>query len=1065
MILLSRMTLLTAMVVLLCSMTYVSLHLVKFQGTAKIALEKGVSRSDVSADDAQGGSLMQKGMQRDDASASVQTDSRDFAVARVSEADVADVAVVGVAVDQQKRAASATAQASDPHGHEEPATADAASNAEKAVEEPAAASTAEPVLSVEDALDANFVTDDQDRTQEMMKQPGDSEKGTGISQVLGSDLLGDPFEPTEKGTASKSKRSAEKNTKVSAGSAAAAAEEKEFGSETVAQADAKEEEAHKEQEHTGMRTPHHGYMALLFFFGSLMVGSLILFFLERHLPSVPYTCALFIIGALMLFVTESIPKDSSLYWNSWIYSVHMWKGIDPHMLFYSFLPALIFAEAMKLNVPLFKKCFKQVFLLACPGVLFGTGMIALFSVYVLPYGWDWPIALVFGSILSATDPVAVVALFGTLGVAPRLTMLISGESLLNDGTAMVIFSLMLKVTLGATLDFHGVIGFFACMSLVGVVFGAGVGFLAVICIGMCAEENYHSDTMIQVIITISCAFITFFLAESELSTSGMLATVSSGVMVATYAWPRFVSKTALRTVWEAIEFMGNTIIFLLAGLLFANLCLTRQDHLQWMDVFWLLVLYPTVIIIRAMMLALLWFPLRMVGTPIDWREGVIMIWSGLRGAVGLAMAIIVDREPEIPVRMGSRVMFLVGGMAGLTTVINATTTPLLLKALGLSKTHSVKERVLQRFRNRMADETEKEFKRLLERPVDFSRANAVIVREMVPDLKEAHTQIEFQDDMVIERTATMPGQDPKGNREGDKQLERICRETFLQLLQTHYWNFVHEGILARSSKAARLLLNSVNEALDNSNHCLDDWNVIARSLKPEKVAEQVEEAKIAEQIERARSGDAVGQHKASSIFSVLGDFFSHWLPEIHRLLEREEASEVVAYVALAFVAAHKRALIELPQHLVGTSSQGDHDDQMLVLAVAYVKWESMRECMKAEEILDRLEEDAEVAESQMLARKLLHMQLHRIEQLGKKGVLTHKEGVQLETHVHNALRTIVRERRAKWMDLIHAGKGGFSSKHMNQMSPTQSMLCADMKRSSRSFSSQASRVSERVLET
>merc|ERR1719158_350415 len=106
-----------------------------------------------------------------------------------------------------------------------------------------------------------------------------------------------------------------------------------------------------------------------------------------------------------------------------------------------------------MNVQLARKCFSQALILACPGVLFGTCVTAAVGKYVLPYGWDWPISMVFGAILSATDPVAVVALFKSLGVSPRLTMLISGESLLNDGTAMVVFQLFHKISLGA--EFSG----------------------------------------------------------------------------------------------------------------------------------------------------------------------------------------------------------------------------------------------------------------------------------------------------------------------------------------------------------------------------------------------------------------------------------------------------------------------------------------------------------------------------------------------------------------------------------------------------------------------------------
>merc|ERR1740117_66156 len=120
---------------------------------------------------------------------------------------------------------------------------------------------------------------------------------------------------------------------------------------------------------------------------------------------------------------------------------------------------------MKLKVQLVAACSGQIFLLACPGLLIGTFATGAFAKYLLPYGWDWPICLVFGSILSATDHVAVVSLFNTLSVSPRLTMLISGESLVNDGTAIVVFALALKVAQGAVLSPTAMAYFFAYMIL------------------------------------------------------------------------------------------------------------------------------------------------------------------------------------------------------------------------------------------------------------------------------------------------------------------------------------------------------------------------------------------------------------------------------------------------------------------------------------------------------------------------------------------------------------------------------------------------------------------------
>merc|ERR1719305_1430430 len=129
------------------------------------------------------------------------------------------------------------------------------------------------------------------------------------------------------------------------------------------------------------------------------------------------------------------------------------------------------------------------------------------------------------------------------------------------------------------------------MTLVSFILGWFVATFALWVISCCALERGHSDALVQVIITISCSYLCFFLAENELSTSGILSLVSSGFTIAYFAWPRFVSKEIVHTVWEAIEFVGNTMVFLLAGLLFADSCFSRIEHIVTIDLYWLFVMY------------------------------------------------------------------------------------------------------------------------------------------------------------------------------------------------------------------------------------------------------------------------------------------------------------------------------------------------------------------------------------------------------------------------------------------------------------------------------------------
>merc|ERR1719253_941339 len=113
-----------------------------------------------------------------------------------------------------------------------------------------------------------------------------------------------------------------------------------------------------------------------------------------------------------------------------------------------------------------------------------------------------------------------------------------------------------------------------------IIIGFCIGFACVALISLCSEVLGQSDAMIQVVVTISCGYLAFFVSENEFSSSGVIATVSAGLVVAHSAWPLFVSRETVHIVWEAIEFVGNTVIFFLAGLIFMGTVLDRHFGVQ-----------------------------------------------------------------------------------------------------------------------------------------------------------------------------------------------------------------------------------------------------------------------------------------------------------------------------------------------------------------------------------------------------------------------------------------------------------------------------------------------------
>jgi NhaP-type Na+/H+ or K+/H+ antiporter len=580
---------------------------------------------------------------------------------------------------------------------------------------------------------------------------------------------------------------------------------------------------------------------------------------------------------------------------------------------------------------------------------------------------------------SVQDPVAVVALFHTLGVSPRLTMLVSGESLLNDGTAIVVFTLVFKLVLGVPFEIWSSVGFFCHMTFSALALGVVVGLAAVGLIGLCSEGEQTSDAILQVTISICCGYVAFLIGELQVKTSGVISTVCAGFVFALFAWPRFISRETIRTVWETIEFIANTIIFFLAGVLFANTILERWGLIGLSDVWWCLALWFALTAIRVLTVVILWLPLNKVGNPITFNDAIVMVWSGMRGAVSLCLAIIVDMEPRISKEMGSRIMFHVGGVATLTILVNATTAPAILRVLGITKSSHVKERMLSCFAKTLAHQAATEFKQesQIEEDVRFRGANESIVREMM----RPPSGVEVVPEDVGGFTDV-----------SEKALLMIYREMHLKVVQTQYWEAIDAGILPRNLYAARILLQSVDKALDDASTGLTDWTLVMRGLQ----AEDVEEPG---RLVRFLGGLAEGRPFV-------------WSTTFRRWFSKDFRAKRAVLVILSFQEAHLEAQKQVPKYL-------DMEDAFDVKVHQQIRQESALECEQAADFLRRLPaQDVEMAKSEMLARKLLNSQIKHINEMEEKGVLSSFEAGHLQAHCLASLRKLGSSTKATWLEAV-----------------------------------------------
>ena len=305
--------------------------------------------------------------------------------------------------------------------------------------------------------------------------------------------------------------------------------------------------------------------------------------------------------------------------------------VTPELVLLVLVPGLVFEAALRLDLEHLRRTFGWIVLLAAPGVVISALIVAL--VLRAATGLPFELGMVVGAMVAATDPVAVTATFRRLGVSRRLATLVEGESLANDGTALVLFSATVAAISGG-----GSVSETAQAIAIAVVTSIGIGLAA----GWLASRLIAliDDLAIELTISIAAAYGTYLLADG-LGQSGIIATVVAGVVIGTYGRSVGLSPRALEAldvVWELIAFLLTAFAFLLVGL-----AISVGDLLAGASsILWGLVgiLVARVVVVYGLLGGIA----QLIGErahwpkpPIGWLH--VMFWAGLRGAVAVAMAL------------------------------------------------------------------------------------------------------------------------------------------------------------------------------------------------------------------------------------------------------------------------------------------------------------------------------------------------------------------------------------------------------------------------------------------
>ncbi len=336
-----------------------------------------------------------------------------------------------------------------------------------------------------------------------------------------------------------------------------------------------------------------------------------------------------------------------------------WGGnLDGHLILYVFLPILIFEAGFALDVHTFKKSFLNAFYLAGPGIVTATVMSGLaFYGLVQVFGGEggvlseWNVeagafvflaSMLFGAVVSATDPVAVVALLKELGASKKLGTLIEGESLLNDGTAIVAFVLLFGVVTAAE-PFLGTGAFIGTAAIGFGKIGAAGGLIGVL-LGLVAimwVKKVFNDPMIEITVVLVTSYAVFFICEHFFHVSGVLGLVALGIVMAGIGRTRISPEVEhfMHEFWELVAFVANVIIFIVVGVVIA-----QNANPTGMDFAILGLVYLAIHVVRAINMGVFYPLMKKAGYGLPSKDAIVVWWGALRGAIGLALALVVYSE-------------------------------------------------------------------------------------------------------------------------------------------------------------------------------------------------------------------------------------------------------------------------------------------------------------------------------------------------------------------------------------------------------------------------------------
>jgi CPA1 family monovalent cation:H+ antiporter len=438
---------------------------------------------------------------------------------------------------------------------------------------------------------------------------------------------------------------------------------------------------------------------------SLLFISIFTYIIAKKM-SFPYTVLLVLVGLLLVPVSQTQ-----------IFSYIDDFKLTPNILFYVFLPILLFESAYNINYKQLLRNKASILSLAVVWLLISASLIAGILYFLFPlFGLHIPflVCLLFWGLISATDPVAVLSIFKTIGAPRRLALIFEGESIFNDGTALAFFLVVLGIILEGNISWMWIfsgIGSFFSMMFGGVIFGIFMGILFSKIL-----EHIKNNESVEIGLTIIMAHLTFILSELigeyifigdfHFQVSGVIATAIAGITIWNYGRYKISPKVeeSIERFWIFFAFVANSLVFILLGLILSDLKVNFSDFI--------LPIFVVIFVVMAARAASVYLPLWLVNRlgveeniPLTWQH--LLSWGSLRGALAIMMVYLIPAQGQegyealmafqesvgwdYSFSIRDFIMVITIGSIMFTLFIKATTISFFMKRMGVDTLHEIEE--------------------------------------------------------------------------------------------------------------------------------------------------------------------------------------------------------------------------------------------------------------------------------------------------------------------------------------------------------------------------------------